>query len=68
MEDRQEVIGWIKERLQDRYSDPYEVATEAADMFELWEDDPWRDKNKVEVPQRLPEWLLKEAEDIFFDG
>jgi hypothetical protein len=57
MEECQEVVSYMVSEINRNrsiYSDPCELADRAADMFDLWEDDD------------LPDWLINEAEDIFF--
>jgi hypothetical protein len=66
MEQNQEVINYMKDELNRNgtYLDSYELAEAAADMFDLW--DNHNIGNGESLPE-LPEWLLCEAEDIFFE-
>lgn len=58
--DKQEVIGYMKSewaRNRPRYSDPYELAEAAADMFDLWEEESGKES--------LPDWMHGAAEDVY---
>lgn len=54
MDSKQEVIDFmVNEVGREIYSDPYELAMRAADMFDLWEF------------EEVPHWVYEEAEDVW---
>jgi hypothetical protein len=55
MDERQEIIAYMKDsRTRKEYNDPYELAKDATDMFDLWDD------------YDIPDWIMYAAEDIFY--
>lgn len=66
----QEILSYMKEEMtRSSYRDSWELAQAAADMFDLWEKSPSHDAGCRATgcnTDKLPEWLISQAEDILF--